>query len=61
MKEIAYDFFKIEENGKKFSNWVENTVGKGEIARCEGLFGKGLSGYLPQGCSKLELCDTGLI
>ena len=25
--------FKFDENGKKFSIWVENVVGKGEIAR----------------------------
>ena len=24
--------FKFDENGGKFSKWVENTVGKGEIA-----------------------------
>ena len=24
--------FQFDENGRKFSNWVENTVGKGEIA-----------------------------
>ena len=29
------DNFKFDENGKKFSKWVENTVGKGEIARHE--------------------------
>ena len=31
-KEIADDNFKLDENGKKFSKRVENTVGKGEIA-----------------------------
>ena len=29
-----YDF-KVGENGRKFSKWIENTVGKGEIARYE--------------------------
>ena len=29
----ADDNCKLDENGKKFSKWVENTVGKGEIAR----------------------------
>ena len=24
--------FSFDENGRKFSKWVENTVGKGEIA-----------------------------
>ena len=27
--------FQINENGGKFSKWVENTAGKGEIARNE--------------------------
>ena len=30
LKEFADDNFKIDENGKKLSKWVENTVGKGE-------------------------------
>ena len=49
LKEFADDNFKFDENGRKSSEWVENTVGKGEIARNElqtrknqGLFGKGL-------------------
>ena len=33
LKELADDNFKFDENGRK---WVENTVGKGEIARYEG-------------------------
>ena len=33
MKEFADDNFKLHENGRKLSKWVENTVGKGEIAR----------------------------
>ena len=32
-KEFADDNFKFDENGGKFSKWVENTGGKGEIAR----------------------------
>ena len=35
LKEFADDNFMFHENGRKFSNWVENTVGKGEIARYE--------------------------
>ena len=27
------DNFKFDENGRKLSKWVEDTVGKGEIAR----------------------------
>ena len=35
LKEFADDNFKFEENGVKFSKWLDNTVGKGEIARYE--------------------------
>ena len=35
LKEFADDNFKFDENGKKLSKRVENTVGKGEIARYE--------------------------
>ena len=33
MKEFADDNFKFDEYARKFAKWVENTVGKGEIAR----------------------------
>ena len=33
LKEFADDNFKFNENGRKLSKSVENTVGKGEIAR----------------------------
>ena len=32
MKDFADDNFKFDENGRKKSKQVENTVGKGEIA-----------------------------
>ena len=32
LKEFADDNFKFNENGRKLSKQVENTVGKGEIA-----------------------------
>ena len=35
LKEFADDNFKVDENGRKFFKWIENTVGKGEIARYE--------------------------
>ena len=35
LKECADDNFKFDENGRKLFKWVENTVGKGEIARYE--------------------------
>ena len=34
-KKFADDNFKFDENGRKLSKRVENTVGKGEIARYE--------------------------
>ena len=33
LREFANYNFKFDENGRKFSKRVENTVGKGEIAR----------------------------
>ena len=35
LKEFADDKFKFDENSRKFSKWLEDTVGKGEIARYE--------------------------
>ena len=35
LKEFADDNLQFDENGRKFSKWVKNTVGKGEIARYE--------------------------
>ena len=35
LKEFADDNFKFDENDRKLSKRVENTVRKGEIARCE--------------------------
>ena len=35
MKQSAGDNFEFDENSKKYSKQVENTVGKGEIARYE--------------------------
>ena len=35
LKEFADDNFNVDENGRKFSKWIESTVGKGEIARYE--------------------------
>ena len=32
LKGLADDNFKFDDNGRKFSEWVENAVGKGEIA-----------------------------
>ena len=35
LKQPADDNFKFDENIRKLSKWVENTVGKGEIAHYE--------------------------
>ena len=35
LKEFADDNFRFDKNGRKLSKRVENTVGKGEIARYE--------------------------
>ena len=35
LKEFADDNFKFDKNGRKLSKWLENTGGKGEIARFE--------------------------
>ena len=35
LKEFADDNFKFDENGRKLSKWIENTVGIGEIAHYE--------------------------
>ena len=35
LKQFADDNFKFDENSRKFSKWVENTLGKEEIARYE--------------------------
>ena len=35
LKEFADDNFRFDENGRKLSKRVENSVGKGEIARYE--------------------------
>ena len=35
LKEFADDNFKFDKYGRKLSKWVENTTGKGEIARHE--------------------------
>ena len=32
LKEFADDNFIFDKNGRKFSKWLENNVGKGEIA-----------------------------
>ena len=52
LKEFADDNFKFDENIAKFSKMVENTVGKGEIARYEQFF------LFPQCFQKSYTADT---
>ena len=63
LKEFADDNFKFDKNGRKLCEWVENIVGKGEIAHYEQfllfqLFSKGL---FHQEHQKVSLCGKGLI
>ena len=52
MKQFADDNFKFYENGEEFSKWIENTVGKGEIARYEQFL------HFPQCFRKTCTADT---
>ena len=52
LKEFADDDFKFEEISRKFSKWLENTVGKGGIARYEEFF------LFPQCFQKTCTADT---
>ena len=40
LKEVTDDNFRFDENGRKFSKWVENTVGKGAISPFPPVFSK---------------------
>ena len=55
LKEFADDNFKFDENGRKLFKRVENTVGKGEIARYS-VFKR----FVSQGRQKVSLCGNGL-
>ena len=52
LKEFADDNFKFDENSRKFSRRVENTVEKGEIARYEQFL------RFPQCFQKTCIADT---
>ena len=52
LKEFADDNFKSDENGRKLSKRVENTIGKGEIARYEQFL------LFPQCFQKTSTADT---
>ena len=52
VKEFADDNFKVDSNGANFSKRIENTVGKGEIARKEQFL------LFPQCFQKTWTADT---
>ena len=62
LKQSANDNFKFDENTRKFSKRVENTVGKGEIAHYEQflLFPQCFQKACFPGASKVSLCGNGL-
>ena len=62
LKEFADDNFKFDENGTKLSKRVENTVGKGEIARYEQflLFPQCFQKACFPERQKVSLCGNGL-
>ena len=62
MKAFADDNFKFDENGKKLSEQVENTVGKGEIARYGQflLYPQCFQETVSQRRQKVSLCGNGL-
>ena len=52
LKAVVNDKFKFDENCGKFSKWIENTVGKGEIALYKQFF------LYPQSFQKTCIADT---
>ena len=52
LKEFADKNFKLDENGRKFFKQLENTVGKGEIARYEQFL------HFPQCFQKTYTAET---
>ena len=61
LKEFADDSLKFDENGRKLSKLVENTVGKGEIPCYEQflLFPQCFQKVFSQGRQKESLCGNG--
>ena len=62
LKKFADNIFKFDETGRKLSKQLENTVGKGEIARYEQflLFPQCFQRLVSQGHQKVSLCGNGL-
>ena len=61
LKQIENDIFKFDENSRKFSEQVENTVGKGEIAHYEQflLFPVFSKGLFPRGVKRCHCVGMG--
>ena len=61
-KVFADNNFKFDENGRKLSKRIENTVGKGEIARYEQflLLTSVFKRLVSQGRQKASLCGNGI-
>ena len=61
LEEFADDNFKFDGNGRKLSKRVENTVGKGEIARYEQflLFPWFSKGLFPRGIKRCHCMGMG--
>ena len=61
LKQSADDNFKFDENRRKFSKWVQNTVGKGEIVRYEQflLFPVFSKGLFPRGVKRCHCVGMG--
>ena len=56
LKGFADNNFKFDENGRKLSKRIENTVGKGEIAPLPTVFSKGL---FPRGVKRCHCVGMG--
>ena len=56
LKDFADNNFKFDENGRKLSKPVENTVGKGEISPFPIVFSKGL---FPRGVKRRHCVGMG--
>ena len=54
LKQFADDNFEFDENGRKLSKWVENSLGKGEIARNQQFL------LFPEYFQKTSTADTTL-
>ena len=62
LKQSADDNFKFHENSRKLFKQVENTVGKGEIARYEhfSFSNSVFKRFVSQGHQEVSLCGNGL-